>query len=148
MIFSIIFRQPYTNLSFSCHFQIICEFICYSRTLLSHFVGFSAKSTTNFYNVFLYLFFQPHVEVGLSTSNDTLIRCVLIFAEGIFEGECHVVHPRDPSSTITVPIYPPRDIPVDLHIKAFVGYRNSKHFHVFELTRQMPRFAMYCKITE
>ena len=91
---------------------------------------------------------QPHVEVGLATSNDTLIKCVLIFAEGIFEGECHVVHPRDPSTTISVPIYPPRDIPVDLHIKAFVGYRNSKHYHVFELTRQMPRFAMYCKITE
>ena len=102
-----------------------------------------------FQQLMYFLFvFQPHVEVGLSTSNDTLIRCVLIFAEGIFEGECHVVHPRDPSSTITVPIYPPRDIPVDLHIKAFVGYRNSKHFHVFELTRQMPRFAMYCKITE
>ena len=39
-----------------------------------------------------------------------------------------------------------RDIPVDLHIKAFVGYRTSKHYHVFELTRQLPRFAMYYRI--
>ena len=31
------------------------------------------------------LFFQPHVEVTLSTSNDTIIKSVLIFAEGIFE---------------------------------------------------------------
>jgi Bardet-Biedl syndrome 2 protein len=84
----------------------------------------------------------------LSTSNDTLIRSVLIFAEGIFEGECHVVHPREAGETIPVPICPPRDIPVDLHIKAFVGYRNSKHYHVFELTRQLPRFAMYCRITK
>ena len=40
--------------------------------------------------------FQPHVEVTLSTSNDTLIRCVLIFAEGIFEGkigDCHIGTP-------------------------------------------------------
>ena len=29
--------------------------------------------------------FQPHVEVTLSTSNDTIIKSVLIFAEGIFE---------------------------------------------------------------
>ena len=29
--------------------------------------------------------FQPHVEVTLSTSNDTIIKAVLIFAEGIFE---------------------------------------------------------------
>ena len=28
---------------------------------------------------------QPHVEVSLSTSNDTVIKAVLIFAEGIFE---------------------------------------------------------------
>ena len=31
------------------------------------------------------LSFQPHVEVTLSTSNDTIIKSVLIFAEGIFE---------------------------------------------------------------
>ena len=91
---------------------------------------------------------SPHVEVSLTTSNDTVIRGVLIFAEGIFEGECHVVHPRENqvSSTILVPIIPPRDVPVDLHIKAFVGYKGSKHFHVFELTRQLPRFSMYCRI--
>ena len=90
----------------------------------------------------------PHVEVSLTTSNDTVIRGVLIFAEGIFEGECHVVHPRESlvSPTILVPIIPPRDVPVDLHIKAFVGYKGSKHFHVFELTRQLPRFSMYCRI--
>lgn len=88
------------------------------------------------------------MEVSLSTSNDTIIKSVLIFAEGIFEGECHVIHPKDPASTIHVPIYPPKDIPIDLHIKAFVGYKNSEHFHVFELTRQLPRFAMYCRLLE
>lgn len=48
---------------------------------------------------------------------------MLIFAEGIFEGESHVVHPsaRNLSGCIKVPIVPPKDIPVDLHIKAFVG---------------------------
>lgn len=38
---------------------------------------------------------------------------------------------------------PPRDLPVDLHIKAFVGYKAASHFHVFELTRQLPRFSMF-----
>lgn len=94
------------------------------------------------------LILQPHVEVTLTTSNDTLIRSVLIFAEGIFEGECHVVHPREPYQSVVVPIFPPKDIPVDLHIKAFVGYRNSKNFHVFEYTRQLPRFAMYLRMDE
>lgn len=87
----------------------------------------------------------PHVELSISTSNDTVIRAVLIFAEGIFEGESHVVHPnvQNLSGHIRVPITPPKDVPVDLHIKALVGYRSSTQFHVFELTRQLPRFSMY-----
>ncbi|XP_023337045.1 Bardet-Biedl syndrome 2 protein homolog isoform X2 [Eurytemora carolleeae] len=86
---------------------------------------------------------QPHVEVTLSTSNNTIIRAVLIFAEGIFEGESFVVHPKDFGKNISVPVSPPRDIPVDLHIKAFVGQANASQYHVFELTRQLPRFSMY-----
>ncbi|KAK7891931.1 hypothetical protein WMY93_023894 [Mugilogobius chulae] len=80
---------------------------------------------------------RAHVELNISTPNETIIRAVLIFAEGIFEGESHVVHPsaQNLSGCISVPIVPPKDIPVDLHIKAF--------FHVFEITRQLPRFSMY-----
>lgn len=56
-------------------------------------------------------------------SSETIIRAVLIFTEGIFEGESHVVHPsaHNLSGCVQVPIVPPKDIPVDLHIKAFVG---------------------------
>ncbi|KAG8437672.1 hypothetical protein GDO86_008397 [Hymenochirus boettgeri] len=88
---------------------------------------------------------NAHVELSISTSNDTIIRAVLIFAEGIFEGESHVVHPsaQHLSGLVRVPICPPKDVPVDLHIKAFVGYKSSVQFHVFELTRQLPRFSMY-----
>ncbi|KAA0199277.1 hypothetical protein HAZT_HAZT008930 [Hyalella azteca] len=89
--------------------------------------------------------FKPHVEIALATTNDTIIRAVIIFAEGIFEGESHVYHPKENhlSSSIRVPIFPPKDVPVDLHIKAMVGYKGSNHYHVFELTRQLPRFSMY-----
>ncbi|KAL6479041.1 hypothetical protein MHYP_G00124740 [Metynnis hypsauchen] len=88
---------------------------------------------------------RAHIELSISTPNETIIRAVLIFAEGIFEGESHVVHPnaQNLSGCIYVPIIPPKDIPVDLHIKAFVGGRISTQFHVFEITRQLPRFSMY-----
>ena len=82
----------------------------------------------------------------MSTSNDTIIKSVLIFAEGIFDGECHVLHPKDAASNVHVPIFPPKDIQVDLHIKAMVGYKNNQHFHVFELTRQLPKFSMYYRL--
>ncbi|XP_029687950.1 BBSome complex member BBS2 [Takifugu rubripes] len=88
---------------------------------------------------------KAHVELSISTPNETIIRAVLIFAEGIFEGESHVVHPsaQNLSGCVKVPIIPPKDIPVDLHIKAFVGGKSSTQFHVFEITRQLPRFSMY-----
>ncbi|KAF6717210.1 Bardet-Biedl syndrome 2-like protein [Oryzias melastigma] len=88
---------------------------------------------------------RAHVELSISTPNETIIRAVLIFAEGIFEGESHVVHPsaQNLSGCVRVPIVPPKDIPVDLHIKAFVGGKSSTQFHVFEITRQLPRFSMY-----
>ncbi|CAB1313868.1 unnamed protein product [Coregonus sp. 'balchen'] len=88
---------------------------------------------------------RSHIELSISTPNETIIRAVLIFAEGIFEGESHVVHPnaQNLSGSIHVPIIPPKDIPVDLHIKAFVGGKSSSQFHVFEITRQLPRFSMY-----
>ncbi|XP_074660116.1 BBSome complex member BBS2-like [Tubulanus polymorphus] len=93
---------------------------------------------------------RPHVELVVSTTNETIIRAVLIFAEGIFEGESHVVHPSSAnlSSNVVVPIVPPKDVPVDLHIKAFVGSRNSTQFHVFELMRQLQRFSMYALCTQ
>ncbi|KAK9872406.1 hypothetical protein WA026_017865 [Henosepilachna vigintioctopunctata] len=85
------------------------------------------------------------VEIYVSTNNSTIIRAVSIFAEGIFEGETHVVHPSDSqvSSNLTIPLSLPKDNPVDIHIKAFVGYPNSEQYHVFEITRQLPRFSMY-----
>uniref|UniRef100_A0A670YE55 Bardet-Biedl syndrome 2 protein homolog n=1 Tax=Pseudonaja textilis TaxID=8673 RepID=A0A670YE55_PSETE len=88
---------------------------------------------------------SAHVELCISTSNDTIIRAVLIFAEGIFENESHVIHPtsQNLSSSIKIPLCPPKDIPVELNIKALVGYKKSTQFHVFELSRQLPRFSMY-----
>ncbi|GFG30618.1 hypothetical protein Cfor_05179 [Coptotermes formosanus] len=61
----------------------------------------------------------PHVEISLSTNNETVIAAVMVFAEGIFEGETHVLHPKpsEVSSRLDVALYPPRDVPVDIHIK-------------------------------
>ncbi|KAJ3649377.1 hypothetical protein Zmor_021125 [Zophobas morio] len=85
------------------------------------------------------------VEIYVSTNNTTVIKAVVIFAEGIFKGETHVVHPPNSklSSDLLIPLSIPRDAPVDIHIKALVGYTNSVQFHVFEITRQLPRFSMY-----
>ncbi|XP_037294953.1 Bardet-Biedl syndrome 2 protein homolog isoform X2 [Manduca sexta] len=86
------------------------------------------------------------LQLAISTNNDTIVRAAMVLAEGIFEtGETLARHP-EPSrlrSILHVPLNPPRDIPVDVHIKALVGYPDSEQFHIFELTKQLPRFSMY-----
>ncbi|XP_054272128.1 Bardet-Biedl syndrome 2 protein homolog [Macrosteles quadrilineatus] len=87
-----------------------------------------------------------HIQVLLSTNNETVIRAVTVFAEGIFEGETLVIHPRSDQvkSTVCVPLVPPKDTALDIHIRVFVGQsHSSEQFHVFELTRQLPCFSMY-----
>jgi Bardet-Biedl syndrome 2 protein len=32
--------------------------------------------------------------------------------------------------------------------QALVGYEGSQHYHVFELTRPLPRFSMYAVLVE
>ncbi|XP_022711587.1 Bardet-Biedl syndrome 2 protein homolog [Varroa jacobsoni] len=92
---------------------------------------------------------QPHVEILLETNNDTIIQAVIVFAEGIFQNESLVIHNDDAATNqAVVPLTPPRDVEVDLHIKAFVGYKNSHQLHVFEVSRALPRFAMYTLCSE
>jgi len=86
-----------------------------------------------------------HVELKISTSNETVIKAVIIFAEGIFKNESHVTHPPNDklSTTLSVPILVPRDIEVDLHIQILVGFENALQYHVFDLTRPLVKFSMY-----
>ncbi|XP_045452296.1 Bardet-Biedl syndrome 2 protein homolog [Melitaea cinxia] len=86
------------------------------------------------------------LQLAVSTNNETIVRVVLILAEGVFEsGETLARHPQPGQlkSLLFVPLKPPRDVPVDVHIKALVGYPESEQFHIFELTKQLPRFSMY-----
>ncbi|XP_049876587.1 Bardet-Biedl syndrome 2 protein homolog [Pectinophora gossypiella] len=84
--------------------------------------------------------------LAISTNNETVVRAALVLAEGIFEtGETLARHPpaSELRSLLHVSLRPPRDVPVDVHIKALVGYADSEQFHIFELTKQLPRFSMY-----
>ncbi|GAB1598549.1 Bardet-Biedl syndrome 2 protein-like [Argonauta hians] len=89
----------------------------------------------------------PQVQMVIQTNNESMIRAVIIFAEGIFEGESHVIHPPTDkmSSEASMPIFLPKDTPIDLHMKVLVGFKNDMQFQVFEIVHTVPRFAMYLK---
>lgn len=106
---------------------------------------------------------QSNVEVSISTNNTTIIKAVIIFADGIFpNGEALIVHPPtrrvtsgaysgmqsssnriNGVSSIVIPLKIPKDEAIDVHIKAFVGNADGNQFHVFELNRQLPKFSMF-----
>lgn len=91
-----------------------------------------------------------------------MIKAVIIFSEGIFESETLIGYAYNkPTSRIIMPFRIPKDISYDIHIKVcpvsytgivlvtikliqvLVGYEKGQQFHVFELTRQLPKFSMY-----
>uniref|UniRef100_A0A1I7VZB3 Bardet-Biedl syndrome 2 protein homolog n=1 Tax=Loa loa TaxID=7209 RepID=A0A1I7VZB3_LOALO len=87
---------------------------------------------------------EPCVQLQLTVSGDVIIRSVILFADGIFDGESYIVHPTENySSCIAIQLRPAKDVAVDLHIKALIGYAKSTQLHVFEVTRNLPRFLMY-----
>ncbi|XP_050082782.1 Bardet-Biedl syndrome 2 protein homolog [Anopheles aquasalis] len=84
-----------------------------------------------------------NIDITVSTNNSTTIRAVLIFADQLFKEETLIAHLTKDVSRILIPLKTLKDNAQDIHIKAFVGYPSSVQFHVFELTRQLPKFAMY-----
>lgn len=84
------------------------------------------------------------VELHLVTSNYSVIRAVVIFAEHLFDGEACMLHPIPPSNNVIVQISPAKDVQTSMSIHALAGLSsNSDFYHVFEMTYVMPKFAMY-----
>merc|ERR1719379_1343990 len=84
------------------------------------------------------------VELHLMTTNNSVIRAVVIFAEHLFDGEACMLHPMPPSNNVIVQISPAKDVQTTMHIKAMAGLSsNSVQYHVFEVDYIMPKFSMY-----
>merc|ERR1719424_1786346 len=85
------------------------------------------------------------VYLVLRTNNETRIKAAATFAERLFEGESFVVHEKEPTTELRIPLRPPKDVAATLSIKALAGAAAtaSSAYHVFELSFQLPKFSMY-----
>ncbi|XP_065174778.1 Bardet-Biedl syndrome 2 protein homolog [Sycon ciliatum] len=85
------------------------------------------------------------LEVDLvgSKLGNTLIKSVVLFAEGLFENESHQIYlPREVmSKSVHVPMTPSKDISMDIQIRVMVGTMFSEQFHMFELRKVLPMFS-------
>lgn len=87
---------------------------------------------------------QGTVELHLMTSNYSVIKAVVIYAEHLFDGESCMLHPIPPSNNVIVQISPSKDVQTTMDIKALCGLSaNSLQYHVFEMKHVMPKFSMY-----
>ncbi|KXZ53986.1 hypothetical protein GPECTOR_5g1 [Gonium pectorale] len=86
-------------------------------------------------------------DLVLRTSNDSsVIRGVVVFGEQIFDEESLFVYPKNPDTSLAVPLKPLKDVSVVLMIKVLVGGRTATMFHVFELEIELPKFALYAAV--
>ncbi|XP_043493368.1 Bardet-Biedl syndrome 2 protein homolog [Polistes fuscatus] len=85
--------------------------------------------------------------LGVAAGPGLLVHCAIVFAEGIFEGETLVAHPSRPQGELEIELRPPKNGPIDIHVKISVGPPGADLLQVFEMTRQLPRFCMYEIIT-
>ncbi|XP_008560826.1 Bardet-Biedl syndrome 2 protein homolog [Microplitis demolitor] len=83
------------------------------------------------------------VRLALAAGPGLLIYCVIVFAEGVFEGETMVVHPNRPEEELEIELKPDDNMTVDIHVKVCVGTANTDLYQVFEIVRQLPQFCMY-----
>lgn len=65
-------------------------------------------------------FKQMHIELSVSTNNETIIKALIIFSEGIFEGEALIGYSSaKPTSRIILPFQTPKTMAYDIHLKVF-----------------------------
>lgn len=96
--------------------------------------------------VCVYVVNDDTLNLLLTANNNVCIRAVIIFSEGLFDGESFIWVPNKiegDGDKATVKILPDKDVSNDLHIKALLGHVDSQKVHVFEVFRPIPRFARF-----
>ncbi|KAF1758348.1 hypothetical protein GCK72_014806 [Caenorhabditis remanei] len=86
------------------------------------------------------------LSLRVEASHAIPIRGVLIFAEGLFEGESYIWIPpneHQSRSVIDIPLVIDKDSTNDLHTKVFLGHVDSNKLMVMENTRILPRFCRF-----
>ncbi|CAH8467096.1 unnamed protein product [Schistosoma rodhaini] len=93
---------------------------------------------------------KPCVNLTIQTNDGTLLRCIVLFAEGIFKDESHVIHPPENvpyTSTFSIELYPKRDIATDIFIKAYAipikRCSDQNSYYLLASTQLLPQFCLY-----
>ncbi|CAD7950967.1 unnamed protein product [Amoebophrya sp. A25] len=90
------------------------------------------------------------LKLRLATSNYSVIRSVVIYAEHLFEqNEAEIFFFQPAKNEALVPISPHKNAEVTLKVQSYVGTSaTSEQYHTFEQKFTLPKFSMFHHVTE
>jgi Bardet-Biedl syndrome 2 protein len=94
---------------------------------------------------------SPSLQAGalllsLRPTHGTLVRMAAVFSNVVYCGEIGLTVPPRPVPELVVPIDVPRLVAADLSIKCVVCVPDGAVGHVFEVTRMLPKYAMFAPV--
>ena len=85
----------------------------------------------------------------LETSEEAVIKMVIIVSEQIYQGETFVKYPKDKTNKAIVQIKNKKDININLHIKVLVGCNSFlDDYQVLEYNKIIPKYCFYILLRE
>lgn len=83
------------------------------------------------------------LRLTLTTTEDCIIKLALVFSDTLFDDESMVMHPKNPTHFIVLPLVPKKNVEVQVLVKCVVGHAGSVQDHVFELSHVLPVFSSF-----
>lgn len=69
--------------------------------------------------------------IALASGPGLVIHCAIVFAEGVFDGETLVSHPKIPVGEMELELRPAQNTEIDIHVKVCLGAADAELFQVF-----------------
>ncbi|GMS95800.1 hypothetical protein PENTCL1PPCAC_17975 [Pristionchus entomophagus] len=89
---------------------------------------------------------ERRIELEVLADQKVPIRGTVILAEGIFEGESFVQlqdSNAESHDSMVIPIYPQKDMHIEMHVHAILGYPQSDMVNLVLSRHRLPRFARF-----
>lgn len=80
--------------------------------------------------------------LALAAGPGLFVHCAIVFAEGLFDGETLAARPNRPTGHVEIELRPPKDAPVDVHVKVCVGPPDADLLQVRIIDRSNDKLVM------
>lgn len=87
------------------------------------------------------------LQLTLSTNHsDTLVIWASVHSDVLFEEHSRLFHPKQPGNSLTIPLRPEKNLSTTITVKCAVGLKHSLQDQIFEMSIQLPKFAMFAGV--